>query len=246
MTKREARRAAVLAARRAREHLAHAMGILQRDEKIPDPVRPFADYIATVVRTLFVVETESPEGVRLRLDEAMTRLRHILHAMQEPTALVPVLQEATESVARSLAILHPARREFERALYNATEPVIPLSRRRESAERRAAPRVAIEADIGLQSETNFYTGFSGDLSDGGIFVATYNLLPIGTELTVSFVLPDGPQITALGRVSWVREANPDEPDLKPGMGIAFEELPNEEQESVLRFIEHRAPLFYDN
>ncbi|MEM9194147.1 MAG: PilZ domain-containing protein [Myxococcota bacterium] len=244
MSKREARRAAVLAARRAREHLAHAMGILQRDEKIPEPVRPFADYIATVVRTLFVVETESADGVRLRLDEAMTRLRHILHAMQEPTALVPVLQEATESVARSLAILHPARREFERALYNASEPVIPLSRRRET-ERRSAPRVAIEADIGLQSDTNFYTGFSGDLSDGGIFVATYNLLPIGTELTVSFVLPDGPQITAHGRVSWIREANPNDPSIKPGMGVAFEGLPGSEQENVLAFIERRAPLFYD-
>jgi uncharacterized protein (TIGR02266 family) len=241
MSQRDAKRAAIGAARRAREHLAHAMGILQRDEQIPDAVRPFADYIASAVRVLFALETQSADGVMHRMDEAMTRLRHILHAMQEPTVLVPVLQEATESVARSLAILHPARREFERALKQDQDPVIPLSRRREH-ERRARPRVGVAADIGFQSDTNFYTGFSGDLSDGGIFVATYDLLPIGTDLTVSFVLPDGHQITAEGHVSWIREETE---DTKPGMGVAFDRLPPEDQEAVFRFIERRAPLFYD-
>jgi uncharacterized protein (TIGR02266 family) len=242
MNQGEARHAAVLAARRAREHLANAMGILQRDEHVPEAVRPFADYIASAVRGLFAMETQSAEGAMHRLDEAMTRLRHILHAMQEPTALVPVLQEATESVARSLAVLHPARRQFERTFHHSDEAPIPLSRRRKN-ERRSRRRVGVEADIGFQSDTNFYTGFSGDLSDGGIFVATDDVLPVGTELTVSFVLPPGArQITAEGRVSWTRAATDESPS---GMGVAFESIEAADQEAVLEFIDRRAPLFYD-
>ena len=109
----EARRVAIDAARRARDHLARAMEMLQGEARMPKPVRPFADYIATAVRALVALEAESLDGSARRLDEAMTRLRHILNAMQEPAAMVPMLQSATEAVAKSLAILHPARKAVE-------------------------------------------------------------------------------------------------------------------------------------
>jgi len=87
-------------------------------------------------------------------------------------------------------------------------------------------------------------GFNNDLSDGGIFVATYDLLPIGSSLSVSFVLPGGHPVTAKGRVSWVREPLPDG-DAHPGMGVVFDGLAPEDQSAVMEFIAHRSPLFHE-
>ena len=120
----------------------------------------------------------------------------------------------------------------------SSEPVLRL-------ERRRSPRRHLEVGIGFHSDSNFYTGFSGDISTGGIFVATYDLLPVGTQLTVSFWLPDGMQITTRGRVAWVREPDPEHPEVPPGMGVAFEELPLEAKAAVERFLRHREPMFHD-
>ena len=111
-----------------------------------------------------------------------------------------------------------------------------------SGDRRSSPRIAIEAQLGFESETNFYTGFGQDLSDGGLFIATYNMLPIGNEITVTFGLPEGREITADGRVVWLREPLGDAP---PGMGVRFQGLDDEDRAAILRFIEEREPVFYD-
>lgn len=129
---------------------------------------------------------------------------------------------------------------------------IPLGRPRQSkpalhgAERRTSPRMEIETDIGFYSDTNFYTGFTGDISDGGIFIATWNLLPVGTTLTVSFVLPGGHQVLAEGRVTWVRDTDTPELGVHPGMGVFFERLSGPDRQAIQTFIEQRSPLFFDD
>ena len=103
----------------------------------------------------------------------------------------------------------------------------------------------LAADIGFHSETNFYTGYSADISDGGLFLATYDLLPVGTELTISFMLPEGYQVTTRGHVSWLREPREADTDIRPGMGISFDSLAKDDYEAILRFTGRRPPLFYD-
>ncbi len=112
-----------------------------------------------------------------------------------------------------------------------------------TGDRRSSPRISIEAELGFHSETNFFTGFTKDLSDGGLFIATYKTLPIGRTLSVTFGLPEGREITAVGRVVWVREA---EGDLPKGMGVRFLDLSDEDHAAILRFIEERPPVFYDS
>ncbi len=113
------------------------------------------------------------------------------------------------------------------------------------AERRTATRVELEAEIGVYSDTNFYTGYSLDLSEGGIFVATYNLEPIGTEIELDFTLPGGFEVMATGGVRWLRDPIEAEDDVTPGMGIQFQALTSEQKAHLVAFIEERAPLFYD-
>lgn len=114
----------------------------------------------------------------------------------------------------------------------------------QSHERRAAHRVDLSVDIGLETDTNFFTGFSEDLSDGGLFIATYKTLPVGTELRVSFALPDGHTVKCAAVVAWVRESRDKSADVKPGMGVHLEGLTRADREAIQSFLRERSPFFY--
>lgn len=112
--------------------------------------------------------------------------------------------------------------------------------------RREHTRVVLKTSVHLASESNFYTGFSDNISEGGIFIATYNHAPLGTKLSLEFSLPDdGPAIRVEGEVRWLREFNPDS-DAPPGMGFRFLELDDESRSRVERFCRARDTLFYDD
>lgn len=110
-----------------------------------------------------------------------------------------------------------------------------------ASERRTCPRIAFEVDVGFVSESHFYAGLSMDVSDGGLFVATYQLQPVGSDVAVTFVLPSGYAITTNAVVRWVREESE---DASPGMGLAFE-LTGEDRKQVCAFCDRRQPLFID-
>ncbi len=224
------------------------MATLQAKDEAQETIEPLARNVSRAVRHLFAAETRDEAGILDSMGAAIEVLRQALADAQDETA-IPVVYEAAASLAASLTILHPAREELMRSLQAVDaddEPVIPLGRKRATGhERRSGERIEIEAVIGFHTETNFFTGFSGDLSDGGLFIATWDLLSVGEELTLSFVLPEGRRIRARARVSWVREPprSSDETH-QPGMGVVFEDLGEADKAAVMRFIRVRAPLFF--
>ena len=109
---------------------------------------------------------------------------------------------------------------------------------------RHSPRVKMQVVIDLHSDNNFFNGFSSNISDGGLFVATVNLLPIGTPIELSFSLPSGEKIQAHGDVRWVREINDQLPDAFPGLGIQFRSLDSPSLDAISTFVSSREPLFY--
>ena len=88
-------------------------------------------------------------------------------------------------------------------------------------ERRAACRLEIELAVTLASDAGVSTGVVENLSQGGVFVATPTLLPIGTVLELCVAVPELDQcIVGSGEVCWQRsedEAN----DGRSGIGIRF-------------------------
>ncbi len=108
-----------------------------------------------------------------------------------------------------------------------------------------ADRRHTEANIGATTESNFFVGFSGEISEGGVFLATYDTLPVGTRVEVLITLPGGFEFQAPGFVKFVRDPMDFTADSEPGMGIAFEALPTKSRDLVLRFIRKRPPMFYD-
>jgi uncharacterized protein (TIGR02266 family) len=102
-------------------------------------------------------------------------------------------------------------------------------------ERRATPRIPVETDVTLGGQGRVQSGVSLDVSMGGIFVAAYAPLPVGSRVSVRFRLPTG-SIVATGAVRWVREGRPGR---IAGMGIGFTEMSDEDRETLRRFCGNR-------
>jgi uncharacterized protein (TIGR02266 family) len=113
-------------------------------------------------------------------------------------------------------------------------------------EQRQYRRFPVAVEVGYASDHNFYTGFTQNLSHGGLFVATHMLGEIGDVLALTFSVPGLRKIcTGICQVQWIREYNPDYPDSVPGMGLRFLKLEPEARAAIELFISHRRPIFFE-
>lgn len=115
----------------------------------------------------------------------------------------------------------------------------------ETAPRREHSRFAVDLDVTVGSDHNFYAGFAENLSAGGVFIATHQLKPVGSKIELTINLPDGAQLKTEGEVRWVRVFN-EHSDTPPGMGVKFNNLPAESQALIEGFLSRRDPLFFDD
>ncbi len=106
-------------------------------------------------------------------------------------------------------------------------------------------RRRIEANLGATTQSNFYVGFSGEIAHGGVFLATYEVLPKDTSVSMLVTLPGGFEFEVDGYVRFVRDPMDFASESEPGMGIQFEGLSDDARSLVLRFIRKRPPIFYD-
>ena len=98
----------------------------------------------------------------------------------------------------------------------------------------------------MESEHNFYTGLTQDLSNGGLFVATHNIRPIGEHVHLHFTLPTSRDpIEAMTEVRWIRSAAVPGGGGEAGMGLMFLQLQPQAKEAVRAFLKKRESLFYD-
>ena len=113
-----------------------------------------------------------------------------------------------------------------------------------SAPLRAAPRAQLKAEVDFSSESNFYSGFSTDVADGGLFLATLSLLPVGSVVQLKFSIPGAGEVEATGEVRWIRAFDEQAPYAFPGMGIRFIELQGRAKELIAGFVAQREPMFF--
>ena len=143
-------------------------------------------------------------------------------------------------VAHQAKWLTEAQRRVETKRAAPVAPEVHLAH----ASRREAPRVALCTEVDLGSDSNFYGGFSTDLSEGGLFIASVLTPPPGTLVGLTFTLPGGAPIKAQGVVRWTREVNDALPEMMPGAGVQFLKLEPEVAASISDFVRQRDPLFY--
>jgi len=227
-------------ARAAREELGKALASLQEDPHTPADVMGVAQHIAQAVGSLFDAEGSSDDRAgRNAIRNALGLLSQSMALLQDVKTNHPGVSSATAVIAGAMSKLHPL------AAVASIAPGAHAHGQRPPAA-HSGPRPSVEANIGASSETNFDVGFSGEIADGGVFVATYAVLETGSRVHVTVHLPGGFEFTTPGTVHFVRDPMDMGDDSEPGMGVKFETLASDARELVLRFIRKRAPMFYDD
>ncbi len=248
----------------AKDSLGEALGMVQDLTDTKLNLDDITASLAGSVRSLFAAQNSGLSD-NSHIDEAMNYLRSILQQMQDVLDAEPQLEHVAGTVAKILAILFPVFK----ALPNPEKQNISLTQQKkieqnktdeqakkprdfqfqppssEVSERRTSSRVAIEVDIGFASDSNFFTGFSMDISSGGLFVATYDMPVLGTPVNLSFKLPKGPVLSIDGIVKWTREFNETTPDVAPGVGVQFENISKKDANTINKYMSDAPPLFYD-
>ena len=113
------------------------------------------------------------------------------------------------------------------------------------SNQRSAPRVSVQIEVTLTGAHNFFRGFTEDISGGGLFIATHQFYPIGTEFNMTLTL-EGYEIPVTAKVVWIRENSPFMPaDTEPGMGLQFVDLTEEQSKVIQEFIKRKEPIFFD-
>jgi len=167
--------------------------------------------------------------------------------------LASEVEAMTSRSANLLGELDGLLSERRRLEQHAVREVAAIKAGRDDAaerpeNRRVHPRTPVALEVTLQGETNFYVGFSQDISQGGLFIATYETEPVGTRFPIQFKLPtrDDP-VLCMVEVAWVTAYAP---DVAPrsgavyGMGVCFVGLAAEDREAISVFQAQRDPLFF--
>ena len=172
-------------------------------------------------------------GTRLRAERVPVPGAVILSLPARVPVASPEPVTAPESqVDVELEVGVPSERDIDEVLVACAE------------EQRASERVAVAVEINLASDSQFFSGLSGDISEGGLFLSTYRTLPVGSAVDLEFSLPgsDAPLHTR-GVVCWLREHSTGQPR---GVGIAFDTLDDADRERIHHFCAMSPPLYYED
>jgi Tfp pilus assembly protein PilZ len=164
---------------------------------------------------------------------------------QPPPGLVEATRQVAEPPRQAPAAFRPEATPYARPAQPAPAPMTSPA---QGAGRAAGPVLRIEADLGAHSSSNFYKGLSGHdvIDSGGIFVATYQVPPLGHAVLLKVSLPGGYEFEARGVVRWTRDAGAASADAPPGFGAQLTDISPEGRQLVYRYVRNREPLFHDD
>lgn len=98
--------------------------------------------------------------------------------------------------------------------------------------------------VGFEGASSTFSGVTADISEGGLFVATHTLPPIGCEIDLRFSLPSGPELRTRGVVRWLRDAHEADSG-PPGIGVEFRALAEHDLALIRAFVDQREPAFFE-
>jgi len=78
---------------------------------------------------------------------------------------------------------------------------------------------------------------AGGIGGGGLFIESITPLPVGTDITLEFSLPDSPTewMYAKGTIAWVCP-KPDHYTFSPGMGVRFTDIGLEARTRIVELV----------
>ena len=125
--------------------------------------------------------------------------------------------------------------------------------RYEEVERRAAAqreenrrheRLSFPAEVTVKSQTNFFMGFSENISEGGLFLATLSPPAVGESITLFIKDLHGNEFEVNGQVRWHRTVPS---GLVTGCGVQFIDLTPWAQQAFEEMMRQlrKEPLFFE-
>lgn len=139
-----------------------------------------------------------------------------------------------ESVARKAGCDYLLKKPFQR------QQLLDLARFCLQVSPRATPRQQTKMLV-RYGAGNFELlhDYTVNLSIGGVFLETLQVLPLDSHVTLEFIVPGGENpIVAKGQVTWINFAvEPVNPDLPTGFGIRFLDLEREEEWLIRNFLQ---------
>ncbi|MBS2017516.1 MAG: PilZ domain-containing protein [Deltaproteobacteria bacterium] len=113
--------------------------------------------------------------------------------------------------------------------------------RLDESEHRRSTRSGIYTIVDFTSDSYVYAGVTENVSEGGLFVATWIPLPIGSKLRMSVEIL-GEMFVVEGVVRWWRDPSPDSP---PGMGVEWLEMTDALRQAIERLVRERPSLLFE-
>jgi uncharacterized protein (TIGR02266 family) len=99
----------------------------------------------------------------------------------------------------------------------------------------------VRIQLRYPDEGIFIQRFAPNVTKGGIFLASRAPHPVGTVIAFEVALTQGPLLLhGTGKVSWVRDYNPDEPQRAHGMGVQFLQVAPDAKPMLDRLLAYKA------
>jgi len=99
----------------------------------------------------------------------------------------------------------------------------------------------VRIQLRYPDESVFIQRFAANVTRGGIFLASRTPHPVHAVITFEVALTQGPPLLyGTGKVTWVREYNPDEPQRAHGMGVQFLRVAQECKPMLERLLAYKA------
>ena len=165
------------------ENIAQAVGALfeaERASSEPDGKSSVKSALGTLSQTLALLQDVRGEHAGIdTATETLAKSMSLLFPLTTAPTRHPPAAKSSEPISVPKA---PATPSFTQpaSTQPAPSPAVPAQPARKPSEPgyrdSAVQREQIEANLGATTESNFYVGFSGEISQGGVFIATYNIL----------------------------------------------------------------------
>jgi uncharacterized protein (TIGR02266 family) len=101
-------------------------------------------------------------------------------------------------------------------------------------ERRQHPRVKLRVEVSYQKMDSYLHRFTDNISEGGCFIETDQVLAPRTEVPLEFSFPNHPDpLVIIGEVVWVVEGT------HSGMGIQYKKISADAQKVLKEIVQSR-------
>lgn len=103
---------------------------------------------------------------------------------------------------------------------------------------RIGRRIPINLLVDYRANGHYLFDFCKDLGTGGVFIETKTPLPQGSDVKLTFTLPDSKEtLDASGKVIWVQSPIEGRKDLTPGMGVQFNGFSTDQRALLENFVQ---------